>query len=66
MNTLFYYRKLNPLDSTLIHPESYDLASDIIEGQGFDVKKIGTPEIRGTFQEIEAGARDSRRRCIHG
>jgi len=34
----------NPLDSTAIHPESYDLANRILEAVGLDKKQIGTAE----------------------
>lgn len=34
----------NPLDSTAIHPESYDLANRILEAVGLDKKQIGTAQ----------------------
>lgn len=34
----------NPLDATAIHPESYDLANQILEAANIDKKQIGTQE----------------------
>lgn len=40
----------NPLDSTWVHPESYDLAAHIVHASGSSVKKIGSPECIAAIQ----------------
>ena len=58
------YQADNPLDSTAIHPESYQLASGILEIAGASLEEIGTPALAtklGTLkpatlaQSLEAG-----------
>ncbi|WP_150285404.1 Tex family protein [Rummeliibacillus sp. TYF-LIM-RU47] len=42
----------NPLDSTAIHPESYDLANRILEAVGLDKKQIGTAEAEQAISNL--------------
>lgn len=58
------YQADNPLDSTAIHPESYQLALEILEIAGASLEEIGTPTLvtkLGTLkpatlaQNLEAG-----------
>lgn len=44
----------NPLDSTAVHPESYDAAKALLEKLGFDVKDIAA----GTLKEIHKSIKD--------
>lgn len=42
---------VNPLDSTWIHPESYELAAKILEKLGFTVEELRDPEKRNAIAE---------------
>lgn len=44
----------NPLDSTLVHPESYALAEKIVQLEGFRLDQIGTPPFVSHFKSINA------------
>ncbi|WP_146553307.1 Tex family protein [Rummeliibacillus sp. SL167] len=43
----------NPLDATAIHPESYDLANQILEVAHIDKKQIGTAEAEKAIGQLD-------------
>ena len=43
----------NPLDSTLVHPESYDVAKKLIELEKFDVKDVGSTKFIDHFRRVQ-------------
>ncbi len=45
---------LNPLDNTGIHPESYNLANDILKFLNLDIKNINTPEFKASLEQADA------------
>ena len=50
----FFFRT-NLLDTTLIHPESYDLAKRLLVSQGFSIKDIGSQKVRHHFSHVIKG-----------
>ena len=50
----------NQLDSTLVHPESYDLARKIIELENFNLDQIGSPEFIDHFRRISPSEFDKK------
>ena len=50
----------NQLDSTLVHPESYDLARKIIELENFNLDQIGSPEFIDHFRRISPSEIDKK------
>ncbi|WP_397536355.1 Tex family protein [Rummeliibacillus pycnus] len=46
----------NPLDATAIHPESYDLAKQILESAHIDKKQIGSQEAEQAIGELNISA----------
>jgi len=47
------YNSKNPLDKTPIHPESYDLANNILDILNVDVKEIGSDKMKSAIEEIK-------------
>nr|XP_040581611.1 S1 RNA-binding domain-containing protein 1-like [Lepeophtheirus salmonis] len=47
-----YNNLSNPLDSTMIHPESYDAAKEIIIQHGFSLRDVGSPKLINHFKSI--------------
>lgn len=45
----------NPMDVTPIHPESYDVAIQLVKKLGFDIKDIGNFELSKKLSDIDAG-----------
>ena len=43
----------NVLDSTAIHPESYDVASNVLKDLGFTIKDIGSSELVESLNKID-------------
>jgi uncharacterized protein len=43
----------NPLDSTLVHPESYDVAKKMIDLEKFDIKDIGSTKFIDHFRRLQ-------------
>ena len=50
----FFFRT-NLMDTTLIHPESYDLAKRLLVSQGFSIKDIGSQKVRHHFSHVIKG-----------
>ncbi len=46
----------NPLDATGIHPESYELAGQLLEAAGASNKDIGSPELAGKIGSVDLGS----------
>ena len=44
---------LNPLDQTGIHPESYDVALNLLKELGMDIKDIGSPMLNEKLENID-------------
>ncbi|MFP4478176.1 MAG: Tex family protein [Candidatus Izemoplasmatales bacterium] len=47
------YNSKNPLDKTPIHPESYDLANNILNILNVDVKEIGSDKMKSAIENIK-------------
>ena len=43
----------NPMDVTPIHPESYDIASKLLNSLGYDVKDIGSSELAKRLSNLD-------------
>ncbi|SEW36893.1 Tex family protein [[Clostridium] fimetarium] len=43
----------NPLDSTSVHPESYDAATKLLEILGYDINSISSGELLGLFGKVQ-------------
>ena len=43
----------NPLDSTSVHPESYDAAAKLLKILGYDIKSISSGELIGLLGKVE-------------
>jgi uncharacterized protein len=52
-NPLCYNFRYNPLDSTLIHPESYEMATQVLKSQGFTSKAIGSKRLIDHFRLLK-------------
>ncbi len=46
----------NPLDSLLIHPESYGLAARILEAESLGADQVGTPDLVRHFGRLRGSA----------
>lgn len=44
----------NPMDVTSIHPESYDIASKLLDSLGFTISDIGSNELAGALDKVDA------------
>ena len=44
---------IEPLDATLIHPESYDTAKRLLTSHGFSSREIGSRKLMTYFQELQ-------------
>ena len=43
----------NPLDSTSVHPESYDAAAKLLKILGYDIKSISSGELIGLYSKVQ-------------
>lgn len=43
---------VNPLDKTGIHPESYQVAEQVLETLGFNKDDLGTPELKSAIEKV--------------
>ncbi|HIT89857.1 MAG TPA: RNA-binding transcriptional accessory protein [Candidatus Merdenecus merdavium] len=43
----------NPLDSTSVHPESYDAAKNLLESLGYSLEDIGKSDLSGLSKQIK-------------